>query len=434
VKFIVNGGSPMGTMTTSSGCVTPFGTPVTDEDSVVVRVSQKNDDGSRLTLSAPVGLTGNGFGGSGSGAPTCAGDLVTGDVTCRRLKPGTFTVSRARGAVTAPFTLVQNDDGAGGTTVPGGLQAGDTVTLKKQGGTRAITTLRLSTLRLDFVDGVVTGGSCQPRLWLGDPSGPNGICPQNGSLPLASGSTSQLDDLGGGATTVFVPDFDTVIPSYGDSVGGSFQAYVDIFGPTPTTMTLTIFHRNANGTNGSQAGGPINLDPSAGGAVTGLAQGRYNAVWALTDTQGDGTHDTRTQTTQFAVQPGGAQGAAGSTGAQGAQGPAGSQGAAGAQGAQGPAGPDGPKGAPGRDAQVTCKVTAAKGKKPPKVTCTVKFKAPAGKVMARLTRGRHVYATGKASHGKLVLTARRRLHPGTYTLTLIGARGSSTFAAHVVVR
>jgi hypothetical protein len=199
-------------------------------------------------------------------------------------------------------------------------------------------------------------------------------------------------------------------------------------------MTLTLFHRNANGSDGAQAAGPITVSAANGGAVDGLAPGRYNAVWRLTDTQGDGTtHDTFTLRTELTVQPGGGQGATGPAGSPGGQGPVGGQGPAGSPGATGPTGARGPRGRPGRDARVTCKVK--KTRKGPRVTCTVKFaKKKAGKLHALLTRGTRVYATGKTVHGTLQLTAKRRLPPGIYTLTVVGRHRSTRLSVQVVVR
>jgi hypothetical protein len=425
--FTVDGGPPVATSTTGGVCEATFGTPVTDEDAVAVRVRRLYDDGSKVTLTAPVGPRGAGFGGTSSGVPTCTGDLVTGEVECGTLPPGNYTLTRSRGPATVPLTVGPDDDNATGT-IPGGLQAGDAVSLKKQGVTRALTTLHLSTFRVDLSDFGFGGGDCQPRLWL-----VIGVCPASGTIPFGTSfGQAELDDLSGGATTITVPQFSFVLPTDGDSVLGSFQAYADTFGPPVTTLTLTLFHRNANGSNGAQAAGPVAIDPASGGAVSGLAPGRYNAVWRLTDTQGDGTtHDSGTVHSELLVQPGGGQGAAGG------QGPAGGTGGAGGLGPQGPAGPTGargPRGRPGRDARVTCKVK--KTNKGPRVSCTVKFakKAGAGKVHALLTRGTRVYASGRTVRGVLRLAAKRRLRPGVYTLTVVGKHRSTRLSVRVVVR
>jgi hypothetical protein len=445
VSFIVDGGAPQATTSTGSSCRRTFVSPVTEQNAVAVRVKGLQADASILTRISPVGMLGAGITpNTDSGVPMCDGDLVDGAVFCSRLTPGNYTATRARGGATGPFTVNSGDGGFGSATIPGGLQATDVVTLTKQGETRALTTFHAFVLRVDLQDddeGNVSGGSCQPRQWLGGLGNVQGVCPANGSIPGGvTGFTSELDDLSGGTTTVDVPGFLLLAPLDGESTQGTFQAYGDVFGAA-TTRTLTIFHRNANGSNGAQAAGPLNLDPSTGAAVSGLTPGRYNAVWVLTDTQGDGaTHDTHTNHTQFIVQAnsGGAQGPQGNPGTPGGQGPKGdpgSTGAQGPQGSQGPAGAQGPQGPAGRDAKVTCKVTFAKNKKkPPKVTCKVSFvnQKVSGKVRARLTRGKRLYATGTSSGHTLQLHARRSVRPGTYTLTLVDRKGVRT-VTHVVI-
>jgi hypothetical protein len=432
VNFVVNGGAPVSTTNVSGNCTATFGTPVTDEDAVSVRVLQPYDDGSHLSLTAPVGELGKGF-GTASGLAICDGDLVAGYVGCAPLLSGTYTLTRTRNA-TAPVTATLTSTGTADNTpvsIPGGLQADDVVTLTKQGGTRALSTLHLRRLRLDVTDFGVVSGSCEPRLWLGLL---DGVCPQDGTVPFDSlAAPFEFDDLSGGMTTLTIPDFVFTVPTDGDSVLGSFQAYADTNRPV-TTMTLTVHHRNANGTNGALAAGPIAIDAANGGAVSGLAPGRYNATWKLTDSQGDGTtHDSHSVFTEFAVQPGGGQGPAGGTGSPGGQGPAGGTGSPGGQGPAGepgPTGATGPQGRPGRDARVTCKVK--KAKKGPRVTCTVRLKeAAAGKLHALLTRGTRVYATGRTVRGVLTLTAKRRLRPGVYTLTLVGKHHSTRLSVTV---
>src|SRR4051812_3523610 len=337
VSFIVDGGSPQTTSSSGGNCVVTFGTAVTDENSVAVRVAQPFDDGARLTLTAPVGLLGL------FGPPLCTGDLSTGEVECTHLQESTsYTLTRTRGAATATVALGAGDD-SGTAVIPGGLQAGDVVNLTKQGGTRVLTALHLATLRFDFTDFSQSSGSCEPRQWLGHFL--DGVCPANGGVPPDSLSGPyELDDRSGGRTTVTIPVIEFVIPTDGDSVPGSFVAYADTFGPV-TSTTLTLFHRNPDGSNGAQVGTPMSIDASNGAAVSGLAPGRYNAEWQSVDTQGDGTHDTFTVTTEFAVQPGGGPGPAGTNGAQG---PGGGTGAQGPAGATGPKGARGPRGRPGR--------------------------------------------------------------------------------------
>jgi hypothetical protein len=440
--FVVNG-TPHATAPAGSTCEAAFAPALTDEDTVLLRATFDEQNFSRLTLVTPTGLVGTGsLASTDSGVPRCSGDLVDGTVLCDRLKPGSFTLTRTRGSVTAAFTLATEDEGFGTAPIPGGLQAGDTVTLKKQGGSRALTTLHLTPLRfdLDTTFGVsLLGGECLPRTWNGVPDSPNGACAADGLLPTgpAGLDPSQLDDQSGGATSVDVPFFWFFAPTDGDSVNQQFHAYVDVVGPTPTTITLTLFNRDATGGNGTQAAGPLAVDPINGVAVPSLAPGRYNALWRLTDTQGDGTtHDTNIVNSQIVVQPGGGQGAAGAQGSQGAQGSGGPIGATGMTGAQGPPGATGPRGRPGRDAKVTCKVTRKGKKKTPRVKCTVKFakKSGVGKARARLSRSGRVYATGTYARGGLHLKVRRAIKAGVYSLVLAGRHQSTVISVRVAVR
>jgi hypothetical protein len=127
-------------------------------------------------------------------------------------------------------------------------------------------------------------------------------------------------------------------------------------------------------------------------------------------------------------------GANGTNGTNGAQGPAGPQGTAGHQGPAGAAGPAGPAGKNGEVELVTCKsATTGTGTNRKTVQkCTTKLVSSpvtitttGASIAAVLSRGRVVYATGSATvsgkHTKLLLTLRRSIVKGNYTLTL--ARG-----------
>ena len=52
-----------------------------------------------------------------------------------------------------------------------------------------------------------------------------------------------------------------------------------------------------------------------------------------------------------------------------------------------------------------------------------------GKVRARLSRGKHVYATGTSTSRGLRLTAKRHLAAGTYKLILFGRNGATVLTA-----
>jgi hypothetical protein len=411
----------------STLCRATFNPPLTDDDSVSLILTRPTGSNSTQTTVSPTGMLGTGFVPDvrPGGVPTCEGDLVSGAVACSRLSAGSFTLTRSRGNVSAAVT--QTGGGDGFANIPGRLKAGDVVTLTKAGSARAITTLHLSPLRLD-VEGFGASGTCAPRLWLGF----DALCPASGTFNGLGEADArrQADDLSGGGTLVQVPVIGFIGPFGGESVQAPFTAWTDVFKhpAAPATTTLTIFRRNPDTSPGDFVAGPITVTPESGGAVSGLAPGRYIGVWTVTDTQGDdATHDTRTERTHFIVQPGGGQGAAGSNGAPGAQGPPGPS------GPQGPAGPRGPR---GRNGTVTCKLKGKKRK--PRVRCTVQFsgKFDAG-ARSLLVRAGRIYASGRAAaNGRLTLRARRKVPAGSYVLTIVGGRGfrTQTVGAQIAVR
>jgi DNA-binding beta-propeller fold protein YncE len=184
--------------------------------------------------------------------------------------------------------------------------------------------------------------------------------------------------------------------------------------------------------------------PAAAGAgpvsamVTGLEAGTTYHVRLVTRTvsgTSDGADTTFTTTVSTGVT--GATGQAGATGATEASGPTGQA------GSHGPAGPTGATGATGAAGQIglavcttVTKTTIKSGhKRTRKVqkcstrlgSGTVKF-TTAGTIQASLTRGHLIYATGTAiptgrDGWQLMLTPKRALRPGRYTLTLTTQRG-----------
>ncbi|HVA18554.1 MAG TPA: hypothetical protein VMU55_00090, partial [Solirubrobacteraceae bacterium] len=118
----------------------------------------------------------------------------------------------------------------------------------------------------------------------------------------------------------------------------------------------------------------------------------------------------------------------GPQGLTGPLGPVGPQGPEGKEGRQGPEGKQGPQGAPGEIELVTCRsvMRKVKGKRKTTRRCTtrlvsgtVTFTATSS-ARARLSRAGVLYATGSLRRGRLVLHARRPVHPGHYTLVLRG--------------
>jgi len=114
------------------------------------------------------------------------------------------------------------------------------------------------------------------------------------------------------------------------------------------------------------------------------------------------------------------------TAGQPPQGPAGPTGPTGPTGATGAQGPAGPRGSPGQIRLVTCKTVTVtvRGRKVKRRRCTTRLLSgtatftTSGTARASLTRHGVLFATGTASHARVVLYARRRLPAGRYTLTL----------------
>ena len=133
----------------------------------------------------------------------------------------------------------------------------------------------------------------------------------------------------------------------------------------------------------------------------------------------------------------GLTGAAGAAGAAGKEGPGGKEGVAGAPGAQGAVGPQGPAGKDGQIQLVTCKTVVVKKKKKQKcttrtVSSPVKFTTASAR--ASLSRAGVVYATGTAGRRGVVLSARRVVRAGRYTLTLTYGQGRHTSTVRRQVR
>jgi len=422
--------------------------------------------------------------GSGGAAPTCSADLVTSTVTCSNLlqtfsgggtQSPTYDIKDVTKGVTMSNVQAFFGGGGGGATAsttfpPPGISPGDTITLVDHvtGGPTplVLTTLHVASMRVDLLQFTgefgsgsnVTGttSTCTQALWfyVNPMNGGGGfpfVCPgpgtttttipqdMEGGIPTP---VAQTDEFSGGTTSVNVPSIHRTVPSDGDSIaGGVFTAYADVGmgGADPVALQYApLSNTSACPDNSCTSVGNANLPAGVGvGSPTPLAQGRYQASWMLTDAHAD----TSTLLTQFVIQPAntgptGPAGPAGTNGAQGPQGAAGANGANGANGAQGPQGATGPQGPAGKVELVTCKsVTTGTGKKKKTVQkCTtkltsspVKFTTSGVATSAVLSRGRVVYATGTATRSgnrtRLLLTPRRRVSKGRYTLTL--TRGHS---------
>jgi hypothetical protein len=428
VSFIVDG-SPLASTGNADVCSASFASPfLTDDNHLQIQVLEPLYGETRIQ---DVGLAGAGpADGQGTGAPSCDAELVAGTVTCANLNGATFEVSRNGGATT---TLAYTDAAhtIGRATVAS-MTAGDTIALTEQGISRRLSTLTVDPLRVDLVDehqggsSTTTGGSCSPNKWLNTATL---LCSTTGTATATLEITSSYDDTSGGNTRLDVPQIVHTIPVDAESMIGGFQAYADTVGPPPASISLTIFHREAGGANGAQAGAAVAVDPTAGAPVSGLAPGRYNARWVITDDHGD----TRALASQFVVQPGGTS-APGGPGPVGPGGSAGSPGFAGPQGVTGPqglAGAQGPPGAPG-PAYIGVSGASCTGKHRnrgvARIICTIKTTEHfRGRLAVAVTRGDSVYARGGRSvHGRR-LTVRaiptRSMARGRYHAVLVLSGG-----------
>jgi hypothetical protein len=418
VGFVIDGTTHAATQNANALCEFKPATALTDNNHVQTElttpVSGFTGD-SDLTTISDAGLVGEGFNpGQSDGAPTCDADLVTGLITCDGLNGAAFTVSN--GTSSAPLTKSQLSSHAGfvedeGRVFLTGVAAGQAITLKESGITRTLTTLHTGTLQVAFDLVNDTSGSCQPNkpFGFGDTS-----CPASGTFTAGDGGQTQLlDDLSGGETVLNVPTLSGLIPSSLDAIaGGIFTSYGDLsnIGSTAQILTatssvvLTIVPHGGGSPAFTVGMTPSSdaLGPFEAANVTGLAQGRYFANWALKDSHGD----TRTYSNEFAVEPANT-GAAGATGAQGAP------------GQQGPA---------GTSSEVKCTTkTKGKGKKKKKhTTCKVSVLAPGSHtVSVEVSRGKKTLATGTAvvRAGVAHVTLRRRgaLRHGRYLITFVSS-------------
>ncbi len=432
VVFAVNG-KKVGTTPNGRQCQASFSPAITDSDHVQAEdtepLSAVHGTGpGRVTLIGDAPLPRPGF---ESGPPSCDADYVDETITCSVLNGYTFTATRLRGDDTVTLQYSLGDSFQATATMPGGFQPGDKVQLREQGVSRVLSTLTVDTLRTDapsfFYNGggtVITSssdessGSCSPNKWLEQyiyfSPFPQALCNADGTQPADAYAFASYDDTSGGATSVDIPQFEFVAPEDGESIQSPFVAYADTFGATPTKETLTVDERKSDGSNGSQVGAPHTIDPVHGAEVSGLAAGRYNANWVLTDRHGD----TSTVTTQFIVQPS----------------------APGTPGPRGPQGAIGPQGPPGRGITgVRCRGRLGKHRTV-KISCRVKSSTARAKVQLAiaLTRNRRLYALGaRTIRGQRLNVTLRLVHhvaPGVYRVTIAFMRGNRIARLHTRVR
>jgi hypothetical protein len=385
---------------------------------------------------------------------------VTKQISCDNLVAGNYSLVKNSGPPQT-FSLDFGQQQALQTLTA--LTPGDVVVLNYTGPSspaRPLTTLHVNTLRADVALQPSNGftnmllqlsTTCQVGEWFyGSDSGQ--VCttgghpapPDFGSSFIASppnGTVGLLDEFSGNATTVTIGQVTSTGPLNGESIYDAYTAYAsaNVGGccapdtTDPVALQVAPIAHTPACPDASCTAFTGNANSASGVTVSGLAPGQYQAAWTLTNPHGD----TSSLMTTFNVQAGGTNGtngapgtngAAGANGAPGTNGAAGANGTPGANGAPGPAGPQGPA---GQVELVTCKsVTTGTGKKKKTVQrCTtkltsspVKFTTTGAATSAVLSRGGVIYATGTATRSgnrtRLLLSPRRQVGRGHYTLTL----------------
>jgi hypothetical protein len=387
--------------------------PLTADDGIVAESTTRLTDGIAptqgvATLVRPVMMPGQ------FAPPECAGDLVSGEVSCLYLSPGAYTATRERGGVTAPL------DAEGGAAL-GSLQPGDVVDVRR--GSRLVTSVHLGHLSISIDAAGRASGECDPGSQLFGFVSPPTLCPPEGTYAVSGYPFGgETDDFSGGRTLVGYAQVGGTAPLDGESIyGGSFRFFAEVLGGAGHGTTVKLDLTNA--ATGEHRTAMV--DPVAGAVVSGLAGGRWQAVWTATDAHGDVVVSQSRFYVQDAPAPG-APGKDGASGTNGTDGAAGAPGTPGVSGATGPAGPAGPRGPAGRVGKITCKL---KGRK---VTCVMSG-ATKAKVSARLSRHGRTVAAARATQGRrLELHGRHRITHGRYRLTLVtgGATIRRTVTLH----
>jgi hypothetical protein len=440
-ESVIVDGTPHGTVSNGNDECQLTGQLLTDNNHVQEADTSTWSAGdgsiSLLTDVADVGLKGVGYSeASGFGPPTCTADLVSKEVTCYDLGPGTFSI----GGTPLATSLDSSHGGFTsyeGSVVVSTLASGQALALTEQGIGRTLSTLHVGTY-VAHVDatGEVTG-TCQANQEVFDfYYGDLGTCSSGGAIPVSTlfgGQLSEFDDASGGSTLLNLVSLTDLVPTYDGSVpSAGFISYADLVGSlgdplaelSSVNLTLTphgggaaVFNHNMTLTSDASS-------EYADVTVTTIPSGRYFADWTATDTHGDTTVFEQL----FAAQPGGGTGPAGPSGPQGPSGPAGPSGP---QGSSGPAGPPGPRG--------KSSICTVSGKKPhQKIKCKVVSTAARHSVSVQVTRGHRIYAAGTAiAKGRVTHLVLQRLRPiphGRYLVTFLVSKGRSVKVLRYTMR
>lgn len=475
----VNGGA---VLNGSSGSVT-FSPAVTNADAILITETRTQGAGpTTVNLSdsapalspTPIGATGAQF--TTMPQASCAAFLVSSEVVCQHITPGSYTLTQVRGASTvATQTLTVPAQTATESFVPdlgsasfAGLQGGDQLRLAI--GTHVLTTLTVRPFTIasvsvvgDLLNGSNTTltGVCSPGEFFNDSL--DDVCSTSGAIPSPSegnlatedlsltGSNAynpidqtlaQLDDTSSGETQIDEPSVPISSPLYGESIHTPFQVYgiarsddpaalaaaVDaggasigqspVFPSSPSAVPVVFSYTPLGSTTFTTLG---NVNVAGGLPLPSLTSGAiYEDRFTTADARGDAVISDGT----FFYQ-GNATGPAGVS----------------------PQGPPAPscKASASRGLKATLhsvRATAAKAKKakkskkkPAQLTVSCTSSTAGARVALWLQRGNTVVADGSGvvKSGKVKITLAGTVKKGNYSLVeVIDAKGLATEATHLV--
>jgi hypothetical protein len=252
-----------------------------------------------------------------SGFPTCAEDLELRVLLCNGLVPRKLYVAHDRR--TRGFGIA---DATGTVAIPMRARRGDTIRISN--GVRTLTMLHVAHLRVKILgdEASLAGGTCQPGDYFGPPlskvptSAGAGlptplttdgvaltgrICPMSGhARGLSATNIVQTDELSGGQTETEVPVILDTTPIEGETMYGPFTALAQSGlalggGKVLRTDRITRISLRIDTARGAKVQSFRNVDRKRGVPVSGLRPGSYDAIWKLTDVNGD----TRVVSTRF---------------------------------------------------------------------------------------------------------------------------------------